>query len=186
MILYVNACVRQDSRTERLAKHLLSKLTGDVKEIRLADTALPTVDEDFINKRNALVAKGDFSDKIFDFAKEFAAAETIVIAAPMWDLSFPAILKKYFEQICSIGVTFVYNENGIPEGLCKANKLYYVMTAGGPHVPEEYGYGYVKALCDNFYGITDTQLISAVGLDIVGADVEAIMEEAKSRIDAEF
>ena len=36
MILYVNACVRTESRTNRLAKALLAKL-GAFEEVRLTD-----------------------------------------------------------------------------------------------------------------------------------------------------
>ena len=45
-------------------------------------------------------------------------------------------------------------------------------------MPEEFGYGYVKALAQNFYGIKNVELIKATGLDIYGADVSAIMDEA--------
>jgi hypothetical protein len=33
------------------------------------------------------------------------------------------------------------------------------MTAGGQYVPEEYGFGYVKALAQIFYGIDEVKLI---------------------------
>ena len=59
---------------------------------------------------------------MFSLAKEFAIADTIVIAAPYYDLSFPAMLKQYFEQINVLGVTFTYSDSGIPEGLCKARR----------------------------------------------------------------
>ena len=36
----------------------------------------------------------------------------IVIAAPYWDLSFPAVLKTYLEQINVLGVTFDYSDDG--------------------------------------------------------------------------
>ena len=52
------------------------------------------------------------------------------------------------------------------------------MTAGGNYVPEEFGYGYIKALALNFYGISDVELIKAVGLDIDGADADGILEDA--------
>ena len=101
-----------------------------------------------------------------------------MIAAPFWDLSFPAVLKQYFEQINVIGVTFRYTPQGVPEGLCRAGRLTYVTTAGGEFVPEDYGFGYVKALAQTFYGIPDVRLIKAVGLDLVGADPEAILNAA--------
>ena len=46
------------------------------------------------------------------------------------------------------------------------------------YVPEEFGFGYVKALAQNFYGIDEVELIKATGLDIIGADVEAILSSA--------
>lgn len=183
MILFINACVREESRTKRLADYLLSKLDGEVKEIRLADMCFPTVDAEFLRRRDAFIEKDDYSDEMFAPAKCFASADMIVIAAPFWDLSFPAVLKQYFEQINVPGITFVYLENGIPQGLCKAKKLYYVTTAGGPILSEEYGFGYVKALAQGFYGLSDVVMIKAEGLDIAGADVSNILLEAEKQID---
>jgi FMN-dependent NADH-azoreductase len=120
---------------------------------------------------------------VFDLARQFSEAETIVIAAPYWDLSFPASLKQYFEQVNVVGITFRYTEEGIPVGLCKADRIFYVSTAGGGYVPEEFGFGYVKALAQGYYGIGDVQLTEAVGLDIYGADVAAIMEAAEETIE---
>ncbi len=115
MILYINACVRSESRTKRLADHLIAGLGDpDIKEVRILEMDLPVVDEAFINKRTGLYAENNYSDPIFDPAKDFAAADTIVVAAPFWDLSFPAALKQYFEQICVLGITFFYNEQDIP------------------------------------------------------------------------
>ena len=75
-------------------------------------------------------------------------------------------------------MTFEYSPDGFPIGLCRANKLYYVTTAGGSFVPLEFGFGYVKALAENFYGIKAVELIKAEGLDIDGADADGIMEKA--------
>lgn len=167
MVLFINACVRKQSRTRKLADSVLSKLEGEVQEIRLHELSFPVVDEAFLRNRDRLIDCGEFSDSLFDMARQFASADRIVIAAPYWDLSFPAVLKQYFEQINVIGVTFRYTPEGVPQGLCKAEELYYVTTAGGLFVPEEFGFGYVKSLARNFYGIRDVQLVKEVGLDIV-------------------
>ncbi len=178
MILYINACVRKESRTKRFADEVIKKLEGEVQEVKLSDITFPSTDEEFLKQRDSLIAKEEWSDPMFDLARQFAAADTIVVAAPYWDLSFPAALKQYFEQINAMGITFQYTPEGTPEPLCKADKLYYVMTAGGAFVPEEYGFGYVKTLAQSFYGIGQVKLIKALGLDIYGADVEQIIDEA--------
>ena len=119
---------------------------------------------------------------MFNYARAFASADEIVVAAPFWDLSFPASLKQYFEQINVVGITFRYTSGGIPQGLCRASKLTYITTAGGEFFPPEYGFGYIDALARNFYGIKNTRLIKATGLDVDGADVEAILNRAQEEM----
>ena len=182
MILFINACVRSDSRTRRLACAVLEKLGGEYEELILEDVSFPVTDEGFLRRRDAVIAEERFDDPVCDLARQFAAADKIVIAAPYWDLSFPASLKQYIEHINVLGVTFIYTPEGTPKGLCKASDLYYVTTAGGVFCPEEFGFGYIKTLAENFYGIKNNRLISAKGLDIYGADPEKILEEATGDI----
>lgn len=132
MTLYINCCVREKSRTDRLARAVLEKLGGDFTELRIYDAALKPLDRETLDRRTALIEHGDYNDKLFDYAKQFASADTIVIAAPYWDLSFPAPLKAYFENIYVTGIVSEYDEHGMSRGLCKAQELYYVTTAGGP------------------------------------------------------
>ena len=181
-ILYINACVRKNSRTKRLADYLVSLLSEETEEVSLEKICFGISDEHFISERDRLLLAGQFGHPMFDLARSFASADLIVLAAPFWDLSFPASVKQYFEQINAIGITFRYTESGEPLGLCKAKKLYYVTTAGGTIFSDAFGYGYVKALAQTFYGIPDTEMISAEGLDLVGADPEAILQAAFLRV----
>lgn len=181
-ILFVNACVREESRTKRLAEHLLSRLDGTVETVTLEELNFPLADQRFLRQRDALAAQGAFADPLFALARQFAAADIIVVAAPYWDLSFPAMLKQYFEQINAVGVTFAYSPEGIPVSLCRAKSLYYVTTAGGPIVSDAFGFGYVRALAEGFYQIPEIRLIQAEGLDMVGADVEALLRQAEAEI----
>ena len=186
MILFIDACVRKDSRTRRLAKRVLSHLSDPVETVRLEEIGFPKTDEAFLRKRDACIAADDFRDPMFDLAKQFQRADTVVVAAPHWDLSFPAALKQYFEQINILGVTFQYTPQGEPQGLCRAKQLFYLTTAGGCFVPEEYGFGYVKALARSFYGIPEVQLFQAAGLDIEGADPERLLARTMEQIRAAF
>ena len=186
MILFIDACVRPQSRTRRLAKRLLAHLSGPVETVRLDAIVFPKTDAAFLEKRDACIASGDFSDSMFDLAKQFARADTVVIAAPHWDLSFPAALKQYVEQINVVGLTFRYGDSDVPIPLCRATALYYVATAGGPVRDHAYGYGYVQGLCREFYGIGETTLVYAEGLDLPGADPEAILNRAEAEIDRLF
>ena len=177
-ILFVNGCLRNNSRTLELAKHVLGALSGETEEVNLYSAGLSPLSLSEMEIRDKAARSKDFSDGIFTLAKQFAATETIVLAAPYWDLSFPAVVKTYFEKITVNGLTFAYGENGIPQGLCKGKRLIYVTTAGGPIV-YNFGYEYVSTLVKGFYGIQETDFVCAAGLDVYGADVAKIMSDAK-------
>lgn len=173
MILYVNACVREESRTNKLAKELLEKIASDsskdVQEVNLEQEYLsgkmiPLIKKS-LKKRDALIEAGDYSNAMFDYAKQFAEADTIVISAPFWDFSIPAILRIYLENIYAIGIVSKYNEEGMPVGLCNAKKLYFVTTAGGPYIPT-FAYDYIEALSKQAFGISETELIYKENMDI--------------------
>lgn len=184
MILYINCCVRKESRTNKMAQAVLQKLGGEIVELNLYEENLRSLDRETLAVRTVLIEKGDYSDNMFEYAKQFAAADEIVIAAPYWDLSFPAKLKVYFENIYITGLVSEYDENGMPHGLCKAKRLIYITTAGGPYDPT-YSYGYVESLAKNFFGIPETQLIKAEMLDVEGYNAEEILWKAiKQAIEA--
>lgn len=181
-ILLVNGCVRPESRTYSLAKTILEKLDGSVTELNLEKEAIEPLNHETLRARDMFVKRRDFSDLMFTYAKQFSGADVVVIAAPYWDLSFPAAVKAYIEAITVTGITFQYTADGSVEGLCRARKLIYVTTAGGSIVSPDYGFDYIKAMSENFYGIKDVVCFEAENLDIIGADVDAILQDARNRI----
>ena len=184
MILYINACIRTESRTNRLAKALLDKL-GAYEEVRLTDMEIKPLNEERLDYRAAQIEKQNYNDRIFKLSKQFAQADLIIISAPYWDGQFPAVLKTYIENIYSIGIVTKYDEYGKPQGLCKAKKLYYVTTAGGRYNPR-FSFDYIDYLVKNMFGIQETELIYAEYLDIEGNDAKKILSQAISDIDERF
>ena len=179
-ILFVNSCVRPNSRTYSLAESVLARLNGDVQTVRLDEAHIPALDGVGVQKRDELLRQGKLDDPMLAYARQFARADTIVIAAPYWDLMFPALLKAYLEAVTVCGLTFRYTQQGIPASLCAAKRLIYVTTAGGPIGDFDFGFRYVEALARGFFGIEDILCVKAEGLDIVGADVPAILEAAQT------
>ena len=182
-ILYINACVRENSRTNNLAKHALNKLKDNITEIDLNAEKISPLYKEELELRDNLIKNKNYDHPMFKYAKQFANADIILISAPYWDLSFPAILKTYIENINVNGITFSYSEKGYPVSLCNAKKLIYITTAGGPIISDDYGFGYIKSLAESFYGIKDITYIKAEGLDIWGADTQGILKKAKEDID---
>lgn len=184
--LFVNACVWPESRTKALAQYVLDKVDGIIEEVNLEMENIQPLNYETMKQRDASLELGDHSAELFKYARQFAEADTIVIAAPYWDLSFPAMVKNYLEAVTVQGVTFYYSEEGIPQGLCKGQNVYYVMTAGGPTEGFNFGFDYVKGLCQLLYGIQDVRCFKAEMLDVIGMDVDGILKKAMDEIDAYF
>lgn len=118
---------------------------------------------------------------ILKYAYQFAEADKYIFAEPMWNLSIPAILKAYIDYITVTGITFHYTETGAV-GLLTGKKAMNIVSRGGeycqePHCSFEMGDRYLRTIL-GFFGITDFTTISADRLDIVGEDVEAIVQNA--------
>lgn len=192
-LLFINACVRgEHSRTLKLARTFLSAYEkshpgGHVTEVNLMTERLQPQYPEVLAERDALWNAGELDHPMFAVARQFAAADKIVIAAPFWDLSFPAILKIYLERISVTDITFGYEDSGAMTGLCKADRLLYITTRGGNFsLPEtqhlETGTRQLKALCF-MYGIPSFQLLCAEGLDDLRNDAHALLATAMGQAD---
>lgn len=51
-VLFVNACVRSNSRTLRLANEVLSRLSGNIEEINLEKENISPLNQGILYKRN--------------------------------------------------------------------------------------------------------------------------------------
>lgn len=173
-VLFIDACVRKNSRTRVLANALLSELGMGYKTHALQDLDIKPLTEEAIDKRNKDIERGDYAD--YSLAKDFASAEIIVIAAPNYDASFPSLLKVYIENIYVLGLVTAYDDGGLPIGLCKAKKLYYVATSGGPMIAD-FGYAYVRELALKYFGVRETELIALDKLDLIGVDAESKLSD---------
>ena len=179
-LLFINACIRgrELSRTYRLCKIFLNEYNkarpgATLEEVDLTSEKILCYDLETINRRDSLIDSGKFQDEMFSHAKQFARANKIVIGAPYWDLSFPAALKAYVEHVSVRNITFRNVLDGVA-GMCLAEKLIYITTAGGYIDGADYGTEYFRGLC-KFFGIKHFEKIRAEGLDIESNDSNAIM-----------
>ncbi len=180
-ILFINACLRgEESRTHELCRTYLEDLP-DVTEVDLSQLRLQPFYKDEVDRRAQLELAGEYDDPIFNLAKQFAAADEIVIGAPYWDLSFPAALKVYIEHVSVMDVTFHYTEDSLCEGLCKARHITYLTTCGGKVGGANLGYEYLCGIA-RMFGIPEVRFAAAEDLDVVGADIQAHMNRAKEQV----
>ena len=182
-VLYIDCCIRrEESRTRILAEAFLAALEAQpgyqVERLCLMDEPLTALSEGFFSQRERLLSENQRAHPRFRYAYQFSQAERVVVAAPFWDLSFPALLKIYIENICVDGITFGANERGT-YGLCKAKRLLLLTTRGGDYhdSPLEMGARYMEALCD-FWGIPRFDVVAADSLDLGQEAVNVILDRA--------
>lgn len=94
------------------------------------------------------------SEKIIS---ELEAADTIVIAIPMYQFSIPSTLKAWLDSASRAGRTFSYSAAG-PQGLLKNKKVYLAISSGGiykgPMASMDFTETYMRAVL-SFFGLTD-------------------------------
>lgn len=183
MILFVDGSCRKESRTRKIAEYYLSKKDEDIIRVNLSEDNILPLNERSLAYRNELIAKEEFEHDMFRYAALLKQADTIVFAAPYYDLSFSANIKAFIEAINIVGYTFAYDSNDMPYSMCHLKKLYYFTTAGGPIISDEYGYGYVRTLFEEFYEVREFAYIKAEKLDLLGSDPDRILCETYRQID---
>ena len=184
MVLFVNASFRDGSRTQRIAQHYLKRYNAsDIVTVDIGNAEIKPLNRLSLKTYNAAVASAEYTDKMFDAAKQFASADEIVIAAPFWNFSIPAALHDYLELVCTQGLSFDVTAEGRYYTLCKAERLTYITTAGG-YIPEnDHAFGYIKCLSDMFWNIKELRYYKAEGIDIKENNAEAIISSTISEMD---
>ncbi len=176
-LLFVNACIREHSRTELLSRRYIDSIANEysVEEVKLTALNLKPFDAAMLAQRDSDIANGELNKECYHLAHQFAEADRIVIAAPYWDSLFPAVLRIYLEHICVTGITFAYAADGSLVKTCRAESLTYITTCGG-YLPKQPA---IKAFINEtgaLFSISDVHFYAAEGLDVYPDKVEEILE----------
>lgn len=169
-ILLINSSSRiQGSVTRDISAQLVQQLqhqTGLSTTERDLAGGITFIDEQWVGanftdpaerslQQEAVLAE---SDRLIEELKQ---ASHIVIAAPIYNFSVPAVVKAWIDQVARARVTFRYTENG-PEGLLKGKKAYLVIASGGVPLGSEVDFAssYLRHVM-GFLGIDDVTLVNA-------------------------
>lgn len=94
---------------------------------------------------------------------ELSAADTIVLAVPMYNFSVPSTLRAYFDHVARSGVTFRYTPQGA-QGLLQGKRAVVFITRGGVYRDgQDTQTPYLRQFLA-FIGITDVDFVYAEGL----------------------
>lgn len=172
-LLFVDCCISQrgaDSRTRAVADAFLDTFRANHPGAEVETVtpeqllALKPFDVEMLNDREALAGAGAFDAPVFDLARQFRGADAVVVAAPYWDLSYPAALRTYVEYISAVGLTYHYEADGC-HGDCKAQRLVYLTSGGDFEHEDSIGVLHWRQLC-GLFGVKRFDYVFAGGLDI--------------------
>jgi FMN-dependent NADH-azoreductase len=174
-LLRIDSSARRNSVSRQLTHRFVESWkkenpTGEVIERDLATTYLPLITDEW-----TLAAHSDpatltpaqretlsVSDALVD---EVLAADTIVIGAPMHNLTVSAPLKGWIDQVVRAGRTVLWRPSGT-EGVLKGKKAVVLTSRGGsfrpgtPTAQYDHQEPYLRHILA-FIGLTDVTFIHA-------------------------
>ena len=183
-VLYIKANIKNEgeSRTFKVSDSFVEEYKKNNPEDEIITLDLYKENIDFLRADDLgkLFGPKDEESKnnsILKYAYQFADADKYIIAAPMWNLSFPAILKAYIDYVSVSGITFKYTAEGAV-GLLNNKKAVHIVSRGGAYdnSPYEMGDRYLRTIL-GFFGIKDIETIAIDNLDVIGVNVEEKVEE---------
>lgn len=186
-VLHINSSARQDhSNTRIIGQYLVDTLGGHAIHRDLAQQPLPPISaQDLIavhgssdDQRASFQTQLSLSTQLID---ELTNADTLVLGAPMYNFSIPAVLKQWIDAVCRAGVSFKYTEQG-PVGLLDIKQAFIITATGGTPVGSEMDFAsrYLEFIC-RFIGVREVFHIDASGSK---GSPEQVINQGKQQVDA--
>lgn len=169
-----------------------------VEELDLYNEYIPEANYKFFTGRAETVSGEQYNslsendkkavDRINALCNQFLSADTYVIAAPMWSVSYPSILKKYIDCIILNNKVIQVSPDevvGLLDG--KERNMIYVQSSGGiyPKIFDgkfNHGIDYFHDIF-KFLGIKKFEKILAEGVDMPSVGKDEAIRLAKEDVD---
>lgn len=168
--------------------------SDEVVQLDLYRENIPQIDADVFSGWGKLRSGSSFDDlsneekskvsRLGELTDQFVAADKYVFVTPLWNFSFPPVMKAYIDSICTAGKTFKYTEQG-PVGLLTDKKAIHIQARGGvysegPAAGMEMGHRYLSNIMQ-FFGIPSFDGLFVEGHNQFPDRAEQIKQEAIER-----
>lgn len=119
--------------------------------------------------------------RLGELVDQFVAADKYIFVTPLWNFSFPPILKAYVDAVSVAGKTFRYTEQG-PVGLLTNKAAVHIQARGGvysegPAAAFEMGHRYLAAILQ-FLGVPSFEGVFVEGHNADPAHADLIRAKA--------
>ena len=118
-----------------------------------------------------------------------SAADVVVFAFPLWNLTIPAKLQTFIDDTYQAGYTFKYDENGNAVQLMTDKKFIVLNARGGIYstpeaAPMEMSANYIKNVAGGVYGMELINEVIIEGHASAPDQAEAIIAEGLEKVKA--
>lgn len=156
----------------------------EVVHIDLFKDEVPEIDAEVFSGWGKLQSGETLTDseqqkvnRLTELVDQFVAADKYVFVTPMWNLSFPPAVKRYFDAVAVAGKTFKYTAED-PQGLLTDKAALHIQSRGGyysegPAADFELGDRYIRTILA-FMGVPDISLIAIEGHNAEPENAEEI------------
>jgi len=174
-ILYITASIRSDTDSvsrglgQRLVDGLAARTGATVTTRDLAANDLPFMTADRFGANLTPAAErtpeqAELAAIADTLIAELQAADTVVIAAPVYNFGPPSTLKAWADLVARVGTTFRYTASG-PEGLLTGKTAYLAIASGGTPVGSDGDFmSRWLTVFLGFLGITNVSIVAADGI----------------------
>lgn len=155
---------------------------------------IPQLDADVFSGWGKLRAGKDFAEltaeekakvgRLSELSDQFISADKYVFVTPLWNFSFPPVMKAYLDSVAVAGKTFKYTEQG-SVGLLTDKKVLHIQARGGfysegPAASLEMGHRYIDKMMQ-FFGVTSIEGLFVEGHNAMPDKAQEIKENAIAR-----
>jgi FMN-dependent NADH-azoreductase len=168
--------------------------TDEILHLDLYKENIPQIDVDVFSGWGKLQTGKNFDElseaektkvgQLSHLSEQFVAADKFVFVTPLWNFSFPPVMKAYLDSVSVAGKAFKYTEQG-PVGLLTDKKALHIQARGGiysegPAVEMEMGHRYLTVLM-NFFGIPSFEGLFVEGHAAMPDKAQEIKADAIAR-----
>jgi FMN-dependent NADH-azoreductase len=117
------------------------------------------------------------------------AADVVVFAFPLWNLTIPAKLQTFIDYVYQAGFTFKYDENGQAVQLMTDKKAVILSARGGIYstpeaAPMEMAANYIKNVVGGVFGMEIVNEVIIEGHAAMQDQAETIITEGLAKVEA--
>lgn len=197
-VLYITAHPHDDTQSYSMAvgktfidNYKEANPNDEIVKVDLYKENIPQIDIDIFSGWGKLQSGKGFEElssdekakvsRLSELCDQFISADKYVFVTPLWNFSFPPVLKAYIDSVSVAGKTFKYTEQG-PVGLLTDKKALHIQARGsiyskGPAAEMEMGHRYLNVIM-KFLGVPSFEGLFIEGHNAMPDKAQEIKEEA--------